>query len=604
MYNKKSIIQKTVLLIGTSILLACNSGNNNSSNSFTPSQLTWEECSTQKYPSISEPQKEYFGSRLQCSMMQVPIDYNDLSKGYLNVAVSRIKATDPINRIGILVFNPGGPGGSGLGIGARNAMLFNSASESTEVGRELHKLVERYDFIGFDPRGVGSSTNLVCQLNAFYQQELLPTMDSTQANFNSIYFNQQLDAVACQSNALTPYINTNATAKDIDSIRVAMNESNINYYGYSYGTWLGVWYASLFPSHVNHMVLDSTVDFSIPLSNNDQSVPLQYVYDNFIIPYATEHPEFGLGTSINSIKQIFFTANIYLQTAFSDKLYINLFKQSRISNAVMYISGMNAINNILAIDPYITESGLFASLESYSYTSNSALNESSAKIAIDLAQKYFEVKNGVKEVSLPYASGFNEGVNKSVTCNDENSETNPEYWDALFLSVKSQAPAYFHDRYELNCTTKWGGATVIKPNVENAKQINNILMLQNQYDPATPLKGALSTYNLLGNATMVYGTNNYSHGVFPSGNSCIDLNVTNYLLNPTVESATHSLITCQEQSILTTNVRPHVMSSFATIPDSLLYKAKIEVGYDYVSEVYVNEHDARNLINEINQSIY
>lgn len=592
------IIKTSILLSGSILLFGCNSGSNNSANNFTPSQLVWEDCANPiKYPSMSRSSVDYFGSNLQCAMMEVPVDYNDLSKGYLNIAVSRIKATDQANRIGILLFNPGGPGGSGLAYAPWKAMLLDSSNPDTEIGSQLHKLPERYDFIGFDPRGVGSSTNLICKLNALYQQELLATQDTSINNFNNIYYNQQLDAVACQSNNLTPYINTDATARDMDNIRIALGEDKLNFIGYSYGTWLGVWYASLFSDHVNHLVLDSTVDFSQPINYNEQAIPMQYVYDNFVVPYASQHPEFGLGTSIENINKIFFAANIYLQTAFSNITYSYMFKQSFVDYVVMNISGMNAINNILIENPLISDKQLSESVANYPYSTDEALNNSIAFNSIFLLEDYFKIKNTPTEVNLPDSVSSNEWVNKAVVCNDQDSETNPEFWNAQVRALKTKAPIYYHDRYELNCTAKWGGATVVKPSVQTARQINNILMVQSQYDPATPLKGAINTYNLLGNATMIYNQNNYTHALFPSGNSCVDLNVVNYLINPTVPNTGNEVVICEGNSIIRSGVNSS--SSFTQLPSELLNNATHEVGYDYLSKAYNNVDDVHKIMKQI-----
>ena len=119
------------LLVALSIAACSGSGGGApaQSNSF-----TWEPCTTAKFPTINPTVVDYFGSRLQCSMMQVPIDYQHPSRGHLQIALSRAAAGNPQAKIGSLFMNPGGPGGSGLNLGPRFAMIFDQMKLDTEFG--------------------------------------------------------------------------------------------------------------------------------------------------------------------------------------------------------------------------------------------------------------------------------------------------------------------------------------------------------------------------------------------------------------------------------------------------------------------------------------
>lgn len=581
-----------------------NGGSNTSSANFTPMPLVWENCTATKYPTISAKLVTYFGPRLQCSMMLVPINYNDQSEGYLSIAISRVKASAPQNRIGSMFMNPGGPGGSGLGFAPTYAEFFELASSNMPGGPELHKLTEVYDFIGFDPRGVGSSTNLICQLNAFYQQELLATEDRSQTNFDSIYYNQQLDANACQKNNLTKFINSDTTARDMDVARQLLGDEKLNYYGYSYGTWLGIWYASLFPEHINHIVLDSTLNYTKTLVDNNQAVPMQFVFDNIIIPYAAQNPEsFNLGESVGDIQNIFSTLNIKLQTSLSNQLYLYLFSQKTVNTAVEYLMSAKAINAITTANPTISEANLLLALESYPFTPNSTINSITITLAQTLATKYMKlVTESPEHVILAQNGSFNDAVNKTVSCNDANGQTAQGYWDGIINTIYPIAPAYFHDRYEQNCTSNWNGATVRKPSTANASGLNNILMVQDQYDAATALPGALATYNMLGNASLIYNTNSYSHGVFPTGTTCVDNTVINYLLSPT--SNNHFVAVCEGHGLIppTSNILDKTQA-ISELPAKMMAKASKPVDKEYISQSYSNPKQADELLNEIHQQI-
>ncbi|MDD3266196.1 MAG: alpha/beta fold hydrolase [Burkholderiales bacterium] len=610
---KKDILLK--LICGAAIsnsLISCNSGGNNASNpnTFNTQQTNtiWEACDQNKY-GISKGYIDYYKDRLECSKVNVPLDYNDSSKGDIQIAVSRIKASNTSKKIGAMFFNPGGPGGRGIPISLGERRL----SEIAKPGTELYQLSERYDYIGFDPRGVGKSTALICSLNSFYKPEMLATKDTSQENFDNIYQNQILDAMACGNNKLTPYINSDATARDMDKIREALGEKKLNYYGYSYGTWLGVWYASIFPENVDHMVLDSTVDFTQSLSDNSQSVPLQFVLDQLFIPYASQNDDkYNLGTDANEIRNIFSTLNLKLQTALSDKLYINLFYEDAArDDSLGYLMVAKVMNKEIkgATFNRISKEELHNKLVSYNFTKESEFATLlQTEIIPNLLDTYFKlVDDEPKLVNLQ-----DDSVNKAVTCNDDNnSPTNPQYWNKEVLKMVSTAPAFFHDRYELNCTNKWG-AKVKKPNTKSTKKIANILMVQSQYDPATPLAGALATYNKIGVASMVYKANSYRHGLFPSGNSCIDSSVTSYLLKPTTPS--HTIVACSSEEaslppLHTPNLKainPSVLSyknNVASLSSSIVANATIKADTNYLNTGFYNPKEASNLISEIHNEV-
>lgn len=611
---KKNIFFK--LAFGAAIsnsIISCNSGGSGSGTSSTANtvnsqQIKWEACNQDKY-GVSKRYSDYFKTRLECSKIDVPLDYNDASKGNIQIAVSRIKASNQSKKIGAMFFNPGGPGGRGIPIALGERRL----SEIAKPDTDLYKLSEQYDYIGFDPRGVGKSTELLCTLNSFYKPEMLATKDTSKENFNNIYHNQVLDAIACNNNKLTPYINSDATARDMDKIREALGEKKINYYGYSYGTWLGVWYASLFPENVDHMVLDSTVDFTQSLSDNSQAIPLQFVLDQLFIPYASQHDEkYQLGTNADEIRNLFSKFNLKLQTALSDKLYINLFYEDNARDDVLgYLMVAKVMDKSIkdATLHRISKDELLNILNEYSFTNDKELSELlHVDIIPSLLDAYFKlVDDEPKLVDLK-----DESVNKAVTCNDDNnSPTDQQYWDNEVLKMITTAPAFFHDRYELNCTNKWG-AKVKKPNTSNAKRVSNILMVQSQYDPATPLAGALATYNKLGVASMVYKANSYKHGLFPSGNSCIDSSVTNYLLNPTTRS--HTIVACSSDEaslppLHASNKSANLSATssykndVASLSSSIVNNAIIKADVNYVNHGFTNEKEAHNLISEIHNEV-
>jgi pimeloyl-ACP methyl ester carboxylesterase len=192
----------------------------------------------------------------QCARLLVPFDYTRPAGRRFSLPVIRLPATDPSRRIGALVVNPGGPGGSGVqyALGAR-----------TELPAAVRA---RFDIVGFDPRGVGASEPALTCLTGPELDQYFATDDApaNAAQLAVVVRQSKLYAARCEqrSAALLPYVGTQDAARDLDVLRSALGESQLTYLGKSYGTYLGAWYAQLFPRHVRALVLDGAVDPDTP----------------------------------------------------------------------------------------------------------------------------------------------------------------------------------------------------------------------------------------------------------------------------------------------------------------------------------------------------
>ena len=189
----------------------------------------------------------------QCATLHVPLDYSRLEGRQISLALIRKPVTDPSRRIGSLLMNPGGPGGSGV----RFLRGFISY---------LKNLNARFDVVSWDPRGVGASTAVTCldgpQLDAFLA---LDSVLDDQLEAETFYKANQDFAIGCshRSGDLLPFMDSGSTARDMESIRAALGDSKLTYLGFSYGTFIGQWYAHLFPTHVRAFALDGVVDSKV-----------------------------------------------------------------------------------------------------------------------------------------------------------------------------------------------------------------------------------------------------------------------------------------------------------------------------------------------------
>jgi len=184
---------------------------------------------------------------LECATLSVPLDYDAPDGELIDIAVARTATADDDIRIGSLVFNPGGPGGSGIEFLTAAAVV---------VPPELSG---RFDLVSFDPRGVGTSTAIDCEVDFDDDVTLLATGDA--AGWEALLAEAQarVDTCTADSSALEPYVGTNNAARDLDELRNALGDDQLNYVGFSYGTRLGATYAELFPDRVRALVLDGAV---------------------------------------------------------------------------------------------------------------------------------------------------------------------------------------------------------------------------------------------------------------------------------------------------------------------------------------------------------
>ena len=193
---------------------------------------------------------------LQCGTVAVPLDYADPQGRVIQIAVARHPAEAPAERIGSLVINPGGPGGSGIDD------LPNELSVLTP------EVLDRFDIVSFDPRGVERSSPVECTAAEAGTTppgstgQLVDPVPTTAAAQRALLRNDQSFAAQCQqdSGSILPYVGTVDTARDLDRIREALGDPGLTFMGNSYGTLLGATYATLFPTRVRAMVLDAAID--------------------------------------------------------------------------------------------------------------------------------------------------------------------------------------------------------------------------------------------------------------------------------------------------------------------------------------------------------
>ncbi|MEV5239147.1 alpha/beta hydrolase [Streptomyces cinnamoneus] len=201
----------------------------------------WEACAAEDAPRGGR------GPRLgaECAWLAVPVDYGAPTGPSIRIRLARVRARAQDRRLGSLVFNPGGPGEAGA------AMVAGGLFEATPA------VMDRYDLVGFDPRGTGRSAPLACPQGT--GGDLIPrTREQAETEFKAAA--GQGESCRRASGPLLAHMDTVSVARDLELLRAALDEPRLHYLGFSYGTYLGQHYAHLFPGRVGRFVLDGLVD--------------------------------------------------------------------------------------------------------------------------------------------------------------------------------------------------------------------------------------------------------------------------------------------------------------------------------------------------------
>jgi pimeloyl-ACP methyl ester carboxylesterase len=255
-----------------------------------PLQLEWGPCPDPPRPTPG----------LECALLEVPRDYSRPDGPTIEVAVSRLQTATPQRRHGVLLFNPGGPGGSGLYMPIAFATLLPPS------------VLERYDLIGFDPRGIARSSPVTCGL----PPELLDVTKfipwpapNGDIDGNIAYARAVAESCGNAASAdLLPHITTANTARDMDRIRAALGEPKISYLGYSYGSYLGAVYASLFPERSDRIVLDSVVHPGRIWRDTFRAwgPAVEIRFPDFTRWAAQRNDVYGLGSTSLAVRRLYF----------------------------------------------------------------------------------------------------------------------------------------------------------------------------------------------------------------------------------------------------------------------------------------------------------
>jgi pimeloyl-ACP methyl ester carboxylesterase len=444
---------------------------------------------------------------VQCGWVTVPVDYTQPFGATIKLAVDRATSTGTAaERQGALVYNPGGPGGSGLRFPLRIA-----TSSPLWI-----KTAKAYDFVGFDPRGVGHSAPISCEDPQEYAKapKADPVPDdradkTAQRKLAREYADGCLERTGA---AMLSQMTTPNTARDLDVIRAGLGERKLNYLGVSYGTYLGAVYADLFPGHLRRMIVDSVVNPSrdqIWYQNNlDQDVAFEGRWHDWQQWVATNDAVYHLGTTVAQVQAKWETLRA---TA----------KAHPIGGVVGPSEMLGFFQNAPYYDStWATVAGVFSRYES---GDTQALVDAAGPDLSDTAGN-ISSENG-------------NAVYTAVECTDAKWPADWRVWDRDNTALNARYPflTWANAWLNLPCAT-WPVKQRTPVEVASHPGLPQVLIVQSTRDAATPYSGAVELHGRLAGSRMITEKDAGSHGVTGLVNPCINSRVDAYLLSGTLDA--------------------------------------------------------------------
>ncbi|MER7366231.1 alpha/beta hydrolase [Nonomuraea wenchangensis] len=436
---------------------------------------------------------------LECATVQVPLDYSRPSGRSIKVAINRIKAktSRSADRLGALLINPGGPGASGRAL-----------TEYVAAGLPAG-VRERYDIIGFDPRGVGGSDPAMhcVDPDVFYKAPRQDAVPHGTADEQRLLARAAEYAGSCGErwSWLLPHLTTENAARDLDQIRAALGEKKISYLGFSYGTYLGAVYATLFPSRVKRLVLDSIVDPTAVWyrSNLAQDHSFERRHRQFLTWTAEHHDVYKLGRTLKQTQFAYY--------AMRDRL------RTRPAGGVM---GPSELDDTFTLAGYSDRIW-----PQFAQAWSDYVRQGDTKGLLDLYDKHG--KNDADD-----ENGY--AVYLAVQCRDARWPREWSTWRTDMVAAHRTAPFLTWPNAWFNAPCAFwpvsGGTPV---NVRGSAKLPPVLMLQARDDAPTPYDGALRMRRLFPTARMVVDQGG-NHGVALAGNQCVDRHLAAYLRDGTL----------------------------------------------------------------------
>jgi pimeloyl-ACP methyl ester carboxylesterase len=430
----------------------------------------------------------------QCGYLSVPLDYSKPSGTQIKLAVSRIRHTSKHYQ-GILLTNPGGPGGSGLNL---NAFLIPVLKQEG-----FKQAANDYDWIGFDPRGVGSSKPAITCIPSYFHPDRPYYVPVSRWLLGYWRSSSKSYASACATHSalqrkLLRHMTTRDAARDMNRIREALGRTQMTYYGFSYGTYLGQVYSTMFPSHVRRLIMDSNVDprqvwYQANLNQDLAFNRNENIWFGWLAKY---DKVYHLGSTEKAVQKLFYATE----------------HQLRQHPAGGQVGPDEWVDALLPAGYY--EQTWLQTAKAFS----DWVNHHNAKPLI-AAYRSFD------------APGNDNGyaVYDAVQCTDVRWPTAWSKWSADNWRIYQKAPFETWANAWYNAPCIYWPAPASKPTKVNGSHIKNALLVDETLDAATPFEGSEYVRQIFPHSVLVAEPGGTSHADSLFGDRCVDGTIARYL---------------------------------------------------------------------------
>ncbi|MFD7707545.1 alpha/beta hydrolase [Streptomyces sp. NPDC059785] len=459
----------------------------------------------------------YYGQRLdwracgvpgfQCASIKVPLDYDKPRSGSVKLAVARKKATGPGKRLGSLLVNPGGPGGSAIGYLQSYAGIGYPA-----------KVRARYDMVAVDPRGVARSEPVEClsgpRMDAYTQTDLTPDDDQETKRLVGS-FKGFAEGCGRHSPALLRHVSTAEAARDMDVLRSALGDEKLSYVGASYGTFLGATYAGLYPDRVGRLVLDGAMDPALSARelNEQQTAGFETAFQSFAKD-CVRRSDCPLGEAGTSTGQVGANLKAFFKRLDGAPIPAGDADGRKLGEALATTGVIAAMYDETAW-PQLREA------------LTAAIEERDGAGLLVLSDSYYERDANGGYSNLMFA-------NAAVNCLDlPPAFSSPEEVEKALPDFEKASPVFGEGLAwaSLNCAY-WPVRHSGEPHRIEAKGAAPILVVGTTRDPATPYPWARSLSGQLSSARLLTYRGD-GHTAYGRGSTCIDSTINDYLLQGT-----------------------------------------------------------------------
>ncbi|MDX3062731.1 alpha/beta hydrolase [Streptomyces sp. ND04-05B] len=482
--RRAAVLTGAALLV-TGVLAGCDSPSSARPDQAGPGQPDWKRCAAPE--GGTEP-----GDAWRCTTVDVPLDYAKPDGDTIGIALIRKEATRKSERIGSMLFNFGGPGGSGVDILPRAAGSYQ-------------KLNTRYDLVGFDPRGVAGSSGVRCRDDK-EQEEALRGIDMTPDTpaEEAAFVEDGADfgaGCARLSGTVLPHVGTTNAARDMDAIRRALGDRKLSYFGISYGTELGGTYAHLFPENVGRVVLDAVVDPTADTVGHarNQATGFQRALENYLKDRGQD-PEAGTRRIAEMLR--------------------------RIDGDPLPTSSGRRLNETLALTGIVTPLYSRSSWPQLTQALDEAENSGTGDGLLQLADSY----NGRDENGHYDTQSHSQ---RAISCADTRARPTAAEARALVPGFRELSPVFgpFLAWDTAGWCARWPVEGEHDTPEASAPGAAPILVIGTTRDPATPYEGAQRMADELGEGVGVMLTNEgEGHGSY-GGSGCVTSLVDAYFLD-------------------------------------------------------------------------